>query len=192
MPNPIRVLVAVLCLAGCTALEPTADPNDRTAVAAGTEIAFDPHMGHHKAVAPSVLDYKLIKTVEDCGGLLCNHHSSRYMLRAWSEELPFGEIGGQLYVTARFNQDWAFLDSAWSGGRSLPVTVIDRDVVSCEGVGCTVVETIGVGLTREELKTASAQGFSVKLSGSRDSVILEVPAPYFAGFLDALESRAGP
>lgn len=192
----LRASVVLLVLAGCAALEPSADPMDRAAVTAGTEIAFDPHMGHHKAVAPSVLDYKLIKTVEDCGGYVCNYHSSRYMLRAWSDNTPFEMAGAQLYVSARFNHDWAFLDSAWSGGRSLPTTSIGRTIVNCDptralGIsGCEVVETVGVGLTRAQLEAAAAQGFSVKLQGRRDSVILDVPAPYFAGFLEALDGAA--
>ena len=193
MSNPLNTVLIILLLAGCAALEPSADPTDRAAVAAETEFTFDAGMGQHKAVAPSVLDYNLFRTAEDCGGRVCNHHSSRYMLRAWSDELPFGQTGAQLHVSARFNLGWALLDSAWSGGRSLPVTVIDRDVVSCKGgLNCELVETLEVAMTRPQLETAAAQGFSVKLQGNRSSVTLVIPAPYFAGFLEALDGRAAP
>ncbi len=197
MPRSLCVLVAALCLAGCTASEPAADPSDAAALAAARDAAADPQRRRHKAVAPSVMEYGFSRTVEECraedfGGPTCRHRSSRHVVRAWIEDLPRGETGGQLYVAGRFDQDRTFLYSASSGGRSLPVTVIDRDVVSCESEDCTVTETVGVRLTREELKTAAAQGFSVTLSHSRGSMAFDMPAAYFARFLDAQDGSETP
>ena len=71
------------------------------------------------------------------------------------------------------------------------LTIVNCDPIRALGIsGCEVVETVGVGLTRAPLEAAAAQGFSVKLQGRRDSVILDVPARYFAGFLEALNGAA--
>ena len=63
---------------------------------------------------------------------------------------------------------------------------------SCEGAGCTVVETVGVRLTPEALKAAAAQGVSVELSGGRGSMTLALPPAYFARFLEAREGSESP
>lgn len=202
MPRSLSFFLTALCLAGCAALEPAADPsagdpNDGAALAAAIEGASDPQIGHRKATAPSVLTYGSSRTVQECqaedfGGPNCQHRSSRQVVRLWIEDPPRGETGGQLYVEGRFDRDRAFLYSASSGGRSLPVTVIDRDVASCEGEDCSVTETLGVKLSREELKTAAAEGFSVKLSHSRGSMAFDMPADYFARFLEARDGSETP
>ena len=197
MPKSLSFFLAALCLAGCAALEPAAGPNDGAARGAAKEAATDPQMGHRRAAASEVMEYGSSRTVQGCqaedfGGPNCQHRSSRHLVRLWIEDPPRGETGGQLYVEGRFDRDRAFLYRASSGGRSLPVTLIDRDVVSCEDEDCSVTETVGVKLTREELKTAAAEGFSVKLSHSRGSMAFDMPADYFARFLEARDGSETP
>lgn len=189
MPKSLCVFVATLCLAGCTASEPAADPNDRAAIAAATDIASDSDKGHHEPAESEVLEYSLSRTVQKCSGQVCSKSSRDRKLRAWLEDLPSGEAGGQLYLTAYFDQDSAFQYSASSGGSSLPVAVIERDAAPCEGAGCTLVETVVVTFTPEELRVAAAQGLAIKLSDSRSGMGFKVPAAYFVRFLETQESR---
>lgn len=156
MLKSLCVLVAVLCLAGCTASAPAADPNDGAAIAAATDTASDSDKGHHEPAESEILEYGMSGTSEQCSGQVCNKSSHDRKLRAWLEDLPSGEAGGQLYMTARFSPERAFQYSASSGGSSLPVSVLERDVTSCEGADCTLVETVIVKFTPEELRTAAA------------------------------------
>jgi hypothetical protein len=92
----------------------------------------------------------------------------------------------QLYVIAILS-DWAFLEDAYAGGQQYPAIVIDRDVGSGGGI---VYETVAVNLTTAQAREfAQGSGFSVKLTGQHGSVIVDVPAGYFGGFLEVLESQ---
>ncbi len=99
----------------------------------------------------------------------------------------------ELAVRAEF-PDYSFLDRvSFSSGRAFPLTVEKREVEDCgtsDPSLCNVHEFVSVKLSREFLKAKRATGFSAKLWGRRDSVVIDVPPEYIEGLLARMENRA--
>lgn len=99
----------------------------------------------------------------------------------------------ELAVRAEF-PDYSFLDRvSFSSGRAFPLTVEKREVEDCgtsDPALCNVHEFVSVKLSREFLKAKRVTGFSAKLWGRRDSVVIDVPPEYIEGLLARMENRA--
>jgi hypothetical protein len=99
----------------------------------------------------------------------------------------------ELAVRAEF-RDYSFLDRvSFSSGRAFPLTVEKREVEDCgtsDPSLCNVHEFVSVKLSREFLKAKRTTGFSAKLWGRRDSVVIDVPPEYIEGLLARMENRA--
>ena len=114
----------------------------------------------------------------------------------WSEAFQRGGQDGkeaftiiQLYISASFGK-WAFLNRAYSAGKRLDTTLIDRRVVTCR-TSCLLTEDVAIHLTTEDLERLAEGGtFEVELQGRRGSAIVRVPATYFRGFMDAFKNQA--
>lgn len=171
--------IALALLTGCGSLAEALTgknyawrPGDYNAVAAEITSEFDQHQAVTTIRAPWV----------NPGGYV------EYFLRAYNYG-PERPVSAQLYVSITF-QDWAFLNSAHSFGRRLPVTQIDRRVGSCSSYsGCSVVEEIAVNLTEDDLRSFSTTGLAFQVSGPGNSVDISVPAAYIRAFCDSLFGR---
>lgn len=179
------IVACVLALGACGGIIsemhgiPIVDPSNPVDVRAHTKFEYDQHRDVHQATGP------LIYAQRNITGHI-------YLIRAWSKTSDFtGPARAQLYVTARFD-DWAFLDRAHSNGRRVSLTEIDRDV-SCASRRCTVSETVGINLTMTQLEGLAAEPlFSVKISGRRGALVLDVPGDYFGGVLKAIKEGPVP
>lgn len=84
-----------------------------------------------------------------------------------------------------------FLDQAYSSGRKLATTVIDRERKCVSD--CYVQEVIGIELSEREMVGYAARGIDLEISGRRASVRMSIPAAYFAAVLEKHRSiRAAP
>lgn len=99
----------------------------------------------------------------------------------------------ELAVRAEFS-DYSFLDRvSFSNDRAFPLVVEKREVEDCgtsDPSLCNVHEYVAVKLSRDFLKSKRASGFSAKLWGRRDSVVIKVPPEYIEGLLARMENRA--
>lgn len=183
----IIVLTAVSLTSGCGAMIsemagiPIVDPYSGMEVQQHTEVNYDPYEDVVKVVGPMIYAEN-------------NILGHTYLLRMWGSRTESGVVSltsCQLYVHASFD-DWAFLDRAYSQGKSYQVVKIDSEVAFCSGAsygGCTVFEDVGVTLSVSECKRRGQDsGFSVKVAGTGGSVVLDVPAAYFQGVMDATKS----
>jgi len=111
---------------------------------------------------------------------------SYYRLRASIEKNELLTI--QLYVKALVFDQWAFYDHAYSEGKRLDITQIDREVIDCKG-GCWYHEDVAINLTLEQLeKLANKPVFNFKLYGKGGEAEYTVNGAYFRGFLKALNT----
>ena len=87
----------------------------------------------------------------------------------------------QLYVIVVF-KEWAFLESAYSYGKTLDIYLIDT-----RASAYNVVEEIAINFTKEEIEVLAGKNvFETLIAGKRNSVEISVPGAYFRGFLDGL------
>lgn len=91
----------------------------------------------------------------------------------------------QIYVHANFSE-WAFLDSAYSGGKRFDLTQISRDVGHCSKYGCNVNEHVGVSISSSQIKSyaKSKDGMALKVQGKAGFVTIFIPPEYFAAYID--------
>lgn len=84
----------------------------------------------------------------------------------------------------------ANLDHAYSNGVLYEATVLERDASKCYRRACVVAETVAVHLTLDDLQSFERRGgLAMKIAGSGDSAIVEVPADYVTEFLNKIEGR---
>jgi hypothetical protein len=95
----------------------------------------------------------------------------------------------QIYVSASYDGEWRYYDSAYdSNGTELETTVIDRKVSSCAQSYCNFVETLGIKVSRNYLKeNQNLQGVRFKIMGKRGEAIFYISAQYIGGFLAAVQ-----
>ena len=87
---------------------------------------------------------------------------------------------------------WWYVSQAYSGGRPLPLTVLDRRVSTCANYGysCILHEDIAVSISAAELAAIARRGpFTGKLVGRRGSVTFAIPQSYLEGFLAKMRDR---
>ncbi len=95
----------------------------------------------------------------------------------------------QLYVRALVVDEWAFYDRAYSEGKQLDVTQIDREVGDCKYGDCLMNEDIAINLTLEQLeKLAHKPAFNFKLYGKGGEAEYTINGAYFKGFLKAFNT----
>lgn len=176
----LGLMVAVLALGGCMSLTrqgylgATVDPADYAAVTAQIEREADPHKRITNIRAPAAY-YRADADMSD----------GSYFLRA--SRAPDGRLARlQLYIDAVF-VGWAFVDRAWSHGERLDLTAISREVGGYYGGMASVHEHVAINLTPGQLTAYADRGLSVKIEGDRGSAVVNVPAPYFRAFRDALQ-----
>ena len=162
-------------------------PQNKTIFTQATDINLKP-LTPERALALQYsakhkVEYDEFKKVTKISGSTLKNDGTSVLLRAW--KLNTGQIDFQLYVEDYYTGQWRFYDEAWdSDGKQLKLTLIRRDVDSCSKYGCRHVEHVGVNLTREYLMTMVSKGMRFKLSGKAGEVIVAVPGPYIAAFLD--------
>lgn len=150
------------------------DPADAAEVRERTEMETDVHQARVKFKGPIV--YARDNILKD-----------HYFLRAWlSTEVPGTYSVLQIYVVT-VSDDWLFLDTARSYGKSYRVSQIDREVSDCDSYGkCTFTEQIGVNLTPQDVTRFGETGFDFQVSGRGGSREFSIPAGYFKGFAAAV------
>ena len=106
----------------------------------------------------------------------------------------------QVFVYMSYDAEWQFFQSVnfrtQSGLHSAVLTVIGRDVLSCNSIGCLHVEKVGFGLTENDVRwianqydpqTPNPWQFRLKAKSGNDPTGNLMPAE-FAGILAAVES----
>lgn len=104
-------------------------------------------------------------------------------------------IGADIELAVRAElREYSFLDRvSFSSGRAFPLTVEKREVEDCgtsDRSLCNVHEFVSVKLSREFLQSKRDTGFTAKLWGRRDSIVIDVPPQYIEGLLARMENRA--
>jgi hypothetical protein len=160
-------IIAVLC---CGLLGACVSANDPNAVAKATNTTFNPHTGlTTTSGAPSAIN----------GNILEGMYNIRTMRAADGKTLH------QLYLAVSA-YEWLFLNSAYAYGQPLDFVGIDRSVGSCSKYGCNITETVGIGLTEDQLRQYALSGFTFQLTGQRGNRVITVPATYFQGYLQKM------
>jgi hypothetical protein len=173
------LLTAVICLfvAGC--LTAPDEPNillngaadDYELVLAKTKLMPDPHAGWVKVVGPAVhYDNDFFS-------------ENKYIIQSWIDpKRQQVDDTFQIQAKAGFPKR-VFLKQAYAEGRELDTVVIDRERVDC-GYDCTTVETIGINLTENDMARCAQMGMSFEVIGRRESIVITIPAQYFAAVLE--------
>lgn len=82
------------------------------------------------------------------------------MLRAILDR-PTGTPNYQLYQTVTYSGDWRRFDKANiafpSGLKAVPLTIIDRRIVTCEYGPCVLEETVGFNISEDDIDALVAQ-----------------------------------
>lgn len=176
-----RVVVACLLLFGCSVETavfygvPMVAPADRPQVARHILVRHDPHIGSTEVIGPLIHQ---------------RWGRSSYQIRSWTNTGD-RKIDNrfQIVVTGRFPKR-VYLKQAYAEGAKLDTIVIDRERIAC-GAACEVEETVGIGLTEDEMARRAATGMSFKILGRRASLVIAIPPAYFAATLDAHRAARG-
>lgn len=149
----VAALVASVGLAGC-AVRPPVPPH--------AVVKTDQFSSTASVIGPSMFDNPF-------GGIDRSWH-----LRTIIDKKS-GLATDQLYVEISYIGDWKYFNAASDqDATDLPVTVIDRSVGDCYG-GCSLYETVGVGLDDAKLRAHAATGYAIKLyAHDGDSLILPI------------------
>ena len=180
----LRLLVICCLVSGCGAQFAQmhgitiVDPSRQTEVAAATAVDTNRDVGVIEISGPVVFHDR---------DLLGNY----YLVRSWvAPAKPEADDRFQIVAVGKFPKR-VFLDQAYSGGRKLPTTVIDRER-KCHAE-CYVQEVIGLDLDELDMVRYAASGIDFEISGRRASVRMSIPGPYFAAVLERHRSiRAEP
>lgn len=108
------------------------------------------------------------------------------LLRSFSSGESWGSH--QIYVSYGYRGDWQYFTNAGMGGEPIPVTVIDRDVVSCAGGGsCSLREDFAAELNERQLLSGVEEGLTIEFySRSGQSLPISLSAEYVHGYAVAL------
>lgn len=95
----------------------------------------------------------------------------------------------QIYLSDDYHsEDWRLYHSAWdSHGTKLDLTVIERNVRSCNGTFCIYQENIGIDITRQYLETHQNAGIRFKVGGKRGDQIFFFPSKQIKVFLSVFK-----
>lgn len=89
----------------------------------------------------------------------------------------------------RFYDRWAHLNGALSQGERFDVRRVDSDV-NCNSTQCTMYEMIRIDMSLDKFrKLSEREVLSFKITGSKQSTVLEIPQSYMTGFLSAIDER---
>lgn len=105
-----------------------------------------------------------------------------------SQDERSGVTEYQAYVSDLYYGEWRHYSEAYDiNGNKLNFVHIRKDVVECpKGVGCRLIEDIGVSFRRPYLNSVLEKGMSFKVSGKGGSLLCSVPAYYIQGILLAV------
>lgn len=138
-------------------------------------VRHDPHTGSTEVIGPLIRQSLKL---------------SSYQIRSWTNSAnPKIDNRFQILVVAGFPKR-VYLKQAYADGAMLDTVVIDRERVSC-GFGCEVEETVGIGLSRQQMAQLAEMGLSFKVLGRRAAVVMTIPAAYFAAVLAAHDAARG-
>ncbi len=176
-----RVVAACLLLFGCSVESavfygvPMVAPADRTQVARHILVRHDPHTGSTDVIGPLIHQHLMM---------------SNYQIRSWTNS-DNDKVNNrfQIVVAGKFPKR-VYLKQAYADGAKLETIVIDRERIGC-GAACQVEETIGIGLTEDEMARRAETGMSFKILGRRASLVMTIPPAYFAAMLDAHRAARG-
>ena len=154
------------------------DPSRNAEVYAATAVKANDDVGVIEISGPVVFHD---------GDLLGNY----YLVRSWfAPASPKADDRFQIVAVAKFPKR-VFLDQAYSSGRKLATTVIDRERKCISD--CYVQEVIGIELSERDMVAYAARGIDFEISGRRASVRMSIPASYFAAVLEKHRNiRAAP
>ena len=137
-------------------------------------------------VPPEVAEPAYKKHGATLEGMVYWAPSSYCLLRATIEKNE--PLVLQLYVKAIVFDQWAFYDHAYSEGKQLDITKIDREVIDCKS-GCWYHEDVAINLTLEQLEElAHKPVFEFKLYGKGGEAEYTINGAYFKGFLKAFNT----
>lgn len=169
----LSLLVICVVLGGCIASRPD-QPNsmsewsasDHRRVLAAAKIVPDPHAGWTEMLGPAVTQHRLDSKV-------------RYMVLT---RVGNGKVAYQIQAQGYFPKR-VYLGDVYAGGRKLTSKVLDRERTDC-GYDCTTVETVAIAVTASEMEAYAAEGLTFEVIGRRDSIVVSIPASYFAAVLE--------
>lgn len=169
----LGVIAVLLLLAGCVAAPNSASPIFSAGyqqVFAKTKLVPDPHTGWTKISGPTILQSDL---------------RSRHAYMIWTSfDRRHADLDEKFQIQAAgLFPKRVYLDEVFSEGRKMKSKVIDRERRHC-GYGCTTMETVGIDLTKAEMEDYARRGMTFEVIGRRDSMIVAIPASYFAAVLD--------
>lgn len=174
MMRVVLVLTGLVFLSACVATRPD-QPNSLSSYAAGhyeqvfakTKLMSDPHTGRTFVLGPQVRQDGF-------------HSGTIFLVRTRVDE-GGGKDRYAIEVAGLFPKR-VYLGDVYSQGRKLKSKVLDRERGDC-GYNCTTVETVLVRLTEAEMESYAADGLTLKVTGRRDSIVVSIPASYFAAVL---------
>lgn len=95
----------------------------------------------------------------------------------------------QIFVRDQYRDNWRFYDAAYdSDGNRLNFASIDRKTDDCR-YGCDFYETMSITVPLGYLEQRRDRGLIIKIMGKAGERVVEVPAGYVAGFVDAVKSQ---
>ena len=166
------VFAGLLFLSGCVASRPDGPASLSSYAASNYEQVFahtrlvpDQHTGWTKVYGPVVPQFAL-------------DSKALYIVVARIDD---GKTSYSIEIAGLFPKR-VYLGDVYSQGRKLRSKVMDRERTDC-GYGCTTVETVVVPLTEAEMERYASEGITLKAVGRRDSIVVSIPASYFAAVL---------
>ena len=196
----LTCIVPLIALSGCATMlgiPRGVDPNDRLAVANQTKTEYNRNTRITRVIGPVIRQGLLghsyfLRVILPDTRRLDSLSADNPELMDLAADAPKALAIIQLYISASLGE-WAFLTDAYSAGKQLDTTLIDRRVVTCSSLSCRLAEDVAIHLTTEDLERLAEGGtFEVELQGRRGSAIVRVPATYFRGFMDALRDQITP
>jgi hypothetical protein len=125
-------------------------------------------------------------------GLLSGYDYQEINLRGWKDKAT-GKVKHQLFIVIKYSNDWRYYQSAsFINGDYQELTVINTEVVKCQsyrslGVLCDYRETLGLSFSDASLNSFKEEGLKIRINAkSGHENILEVPANYIKGYLQAI------
>ncbi|MBW2740642.1 MAG: hypothetical protein JRE64_17775 [Deltaproteobacteria bacterium] len=111
-------------------------------------------------------------------------YDSYVFIRAWKFDIN-NKLSYQIYVKDRYYGDWKYYNTSYdSNGNRMDFTLIHRDVDSCGGSGCHLIEHIGLNVDENYLKKHIKSGIYFKISGKAGEQIFYLPGSYINAFLN--------
>ena len=168
--------VALLVLQGCATNYASAPPEKVAAAMKVTASEFD--------AAATYVGPPVSSTTQR--GLFTDNETVRLYAKAPTDG---GELSYFVWVQMLYSGGWRYYEGAsYVGGAQANVTVQDRQVFGCTGVGCTYTETIYFPIDYSMISGGGDLRFRVDSKKGVNNV-LTIPASYKQGFIMGLQGN---